>query len=207
MNASMRKVAAALAGLAASCPAAANVIGFTGPFAPSQWTVSGAPAPSTNTGVYGSVDTALAPGSIRLIGGDGGAIGFDTCTDGILGECMLVYSANNVESPISFHWEYHSNDTGPSGLDPSADFDVFGVIVDGIVTQLSAFGTGEIDQSGDFSTVVGSSFAFFIDCQDCQFGNAEVTVSAFAAPEPGSLALLGLGFLGIGALRARVRAV
>src|SRR5438105_2023759 len=86
-------VAAAMLGLALSVPAGADVIGFTGPFAPGTWTV-------TFTGTLlppgGSLGTVTqTPTTFTILGGNGAAPppGDDTpdCSGGtyaILGPCQ-----------------------------------------------------------------------------------------------------------------------
>ena len=140
----------------------------------------------------GSIDSAGAPGAIVLKGGDDPAGG--GCQSGFL-NCELQFSHAMLGDPsISFHWRYTSND------ELGAQGDFFGVLLDGVHLQLSDAG-GPVPQQGSVVFSPSSSFGFYINCGDCLGGNAVVSLSDFEAPEPSSLALVGLGMLGAGALR------
>lgn len=184
-------------GLAASMPAGAGIVDFAGDFAPGSWTTTIVGSVDGGGANNGSVDTSGAPGSIVLNGGD------DPLAVGCLGgTCEIRFThASLGKSPFSFHWDYLSNDS--SG---SPQFDFFGVLVDGVHRQLSDPGSGAVRQSGDLTINPVSSFGWYVDCFDCTSGNAQVTISSLAIPEPASMALVGLGLLGVGAWRRKVPA-
>ena len=193
-------LAFAALGLTATLSAHATIIGFSGSWAPATWTTTIVGAVNGGGANNGTVNTAGAPNSITLNGGNDptDSIG---CVPGFL-LCEIQFThATPGNLPINFHWSYVSNDSsgGPQ-------FDFFGVLLaGGTHVQLSNPG-GLANQQGDYSfTPPAGTVGFYINCTDCSFGNAAVTISGLQVPEPTSMALVGLGLLGMGALRRQSR--
>jgi hypothetical protein len=182
-------VAASLALGAMAGNAHADVVGFSGVYAPGQWstTLSGTPG-----GGGAPVGVTNDGSTLTLTGGDGACL---------LGPCQLLYGITvpGPEQALLFHWAYDTTDIdGPA-------FEAFGIVVDGVYTQLTDPG-GSAFQSGDYrvSLTAGSQFAWYVDCADCILGNAVATITNFQAlPEPASLALVGFGLLAAAAGRRR----
>ncbi len=158
----------------ASPQAKAVIVGFEGPYAPANWTL-------TTNGGDGSVVTLGAPTSITLIGsaiGSGNPIPTDFTTlaagDGL----------------VSFSWNYETFDTeGPS-------WDPFGYLLGVVFTQLTD-DSGANTQSGtaSFSVLAGQTFGFRVFSVDDTRGPAQSTISSFEVapiPEPGTWAAMAI---------------
>lgn len=160
----------------------AQAFGFTGAYAPSNWTLS-------NNNTNGYVDTSNAPSSISIIGGNLGLGG--------LGSGQTTYTTTAlIGGLLSFNWSYGTADWDPS-------YDPFGFVLNGAFTQLTN-SSGPNGQSGAFSTTLaqGDIFGFGINTTDNVLGRGYATISDFAAPVPEPVSTLGM-LIGAGAMLKR----
>jgi len=189
-------VAAGLLGFSISASAASVIVssGFSGYYAPAQWTIG------HTANDFGSVDTSGAPGSITLIGSDTNPA---TDTPSRVDFTIVAQGAGT----FSFDWSYSTTDPFGAFYDPA------GYILGSIATgqfQLTN-NNGLSTQSGQkmsFSVAAGQLIGFHATTQDNYGGSASLTISNFSAPvpEPSSMAMMALGLLGLaGATAARRR--
>lgn len=197
--------AALIAGCFATLSAqAAVVVGFTGIFAPNQWT-------TTTTGnLIGASGGSTNMNSTTLVMVGGDAISPDPAnfapaclgaTNGFPGPCQINIQTAHILNPFVFDWAYTTADSAG----PGSDF--FGMLINGVRIQLSDPG-GAINQSGHVTIAANSSFGWYINCTDCIEGAARATITGFRAgtvPEPDSIALLGIGIVGVYAARRERR--
>ena len=163
----------------------AAVVGFTGDFAPGNWT-------TTLDGGDGYVNTSNAPTSVVIASAYNADSVFRNTDFSI---------AMPFNGAISFDWSFKTSD--------GASFDPFLVGIDGVYTQLTN-GSGPQSQSGSYSVslLAGQVFTLRANTVDSGVGRSETTVSNFmasnfmAVPEPTSMAIFGLGTLGM-AYRSR----
>jgi len=208
MNKLAPVVVAAVLALSAPAPASAITIGFDELFDPGEWVttvlgtlIGGSPDPGTtsmtNTDLSITGGNSVSPDPANDAPGcEGGIYGF------ITSPCEIRITRSGLPNPfsLSFMWDYVTSDPG------GAPGDIFGYLVNGVRTQLSDPG-GPINQGGLVTVNATSSFGWFINCTDCIGGAATVRINGFqaaAVPEPGVLALLGLGFAGLWGMRRRV---
>ena len=173
----------------ASPQAKAVIVGFQGPYAPANWTL-------TTNGGDGSVVTLGAPTSITLIGsatGSGNPIPTDFTTLAV------------GDGLVSFSWNYETFDSEGPNWDP------FGYLLGGVFTQLTD-DSGAQTQSGtaSFSVLAGQTFGFRVFSVDDTFGPAQSIISSFevgsaAVPEPGTWAAAALLAGGAAFMRWRKR--
>jgi len=191
----MKKLLLAVALAASFSAQAATIVGFTGAYAPLNWTQS----PGT-----GSVN-AFSDSNLSLTSGDDGS-GSPSDTD-----VGIVITQPKVT--ISFDWAYVTQDSlGPF-------FDPFGVktLLSGVLppplfTEVIDV-VGASAQSGNFSVMLeaGDFFAFSQRTLDNIGGPATTRISNFRVdvtqvPEPSTIALLAITLAGGLAVRRRASA-
>lgn len=189
----MKKLLLAAALAVSFSAQAATIVGFTGAYAPGNWTQSPG---SGSVNVFSASD-------LSLTSGDNGS-GNPSDTD-----VGIVVAQPKVT--ISFDWAYTTED------DPF--FDPFGVktLLVGVVppplfTELSD-SSGAQSQSGTFSVMLeaGDFFAFSQQTLDNTFGSATTRIGNFRVdvtevPEPSTIALLAITLAGGLAARRRASA-
>lgn len=170
-----------------SAPASAAILSFAGDYAPGNWTLD-------TDGQNGSVDTSTAPQFITLAGSDG------DYESGV----VTLFTVNVLTGgTLEFDWVFLSLD------EDGASYDPFGYFLNAVFVQLSDDG-GLDSQSGSESVAVaaGDVFGFWIDSTDGCCGGSMAQIGSdlpgFAVPTPATLAVFGLGLIGLAAARRRV---
>jgi hypothetical protein len=190
--------------------------GFTGAYAPANWTLTNQfnaiTNPLGNTAVPDAdpaTSILLTAHNTSMLDGNG-----NPTNSGSIQTNLLFTTLAGAAGAVSFHWDYLATDS--ESLFFRAGYQLGGqsnlLTLDG--TMVIGDVGGDAHQFGDFSfnVAAGQSFGFFVDSIDSQNGFFDLTISNFTAPpaaqtsevpEPGTLALLGLGLVGIAALRKR----
>ncbi len=172
----------AVSGFALTGAPCATEAQFSGPYAPANWTFDA-------NGGSGSVNTALAPVSIALVGNDNGVGGIRT-----------DYSITAPASGFwSFDWLFIPMDTGTN--------DSGYYLLNG-VQHLLAYNIPPPPKSGSVVGVpvnVGDIIGFRVFSGDGVFGAGTLVISNFSAPIPGpdGLAVVLAPALWIGLRRRR----
>jgi outer membrane autotransporter protein len=139
----------------------ADTVGFSGDFAPGNWTFS------NSAGSTGSVDTTSAPNSIQLTGSDGASSTSKTASYTIVAPS---------DGTVSFSWSYVSSDIGGIGYDnPKFNNNE-------ILTNVTGFSqSGSLTQSGaaSYDVTLGTVFGFVMDAVDNYGGSAYTIFSNF----------------------------
>jgi hypothetical protein len=145
---------------------------FSGSYAPAKWTTT----KTTGAGIVNtaSVNASGAPSTLAITGSDDPSNPFTSTPVDI--DYTIVAAASGT---LSFNWSYVTNDQ-----DHDPQWDVVGVLVGGVFTQLTANTLNLVNQSGSFSRAVtaGTVIGFRVRAIDNSFGTASFTISAFTAP-------------------------
>jgi hypothetical protein len=184
----MRKLVALLVAVVAITAASAAPIGFSGDYAPGNWTLTNTPV-----GTAGSVDASGAPHSVIITSGNAGIGGTTDFT--------ITMPVSGV---VSFCWFFESVEDDPEN-------DPFGYTVNGVFTVL----TKPFDslQNGSVTLFLnqGDVFGFRAATTDGEFGPSLTTICNFnvSVPEPVSLVVFGglvAGGAGVALRRRRSKA-
>ncbi len=189
----MKRILLLAAALALSVSAHASVIiGFTGDYAPANWT------------------QARGTGSVNVF--DATALSLTSGNDdsGDASDTDVGITIAQPKVTISFDWDFTTNDGIGPFWDPfGVKTQLFGAGPPPLFTVLSD-GSGPDSQSGSYSVMLesGDYFAFSQQTLDNWFGSATTRISNFRVeveevPEPSTLALLAITLAGGLAVRRR----
>lgn len=173
----MKRLASVLILACASWLAQAGpVSGFTGPYAPANWSGSNS---GSGDGLWSiDADSAQLTGANNGLGEATTSLGFTSAHQGF----------------IEFSWAYQTDD-----LD--ASWDPFGYLLNGLFTSLVDDTLGAQSGLATIFLDVGDSFAFAITSFDSLGGAASASIRGFSGPgslqvpEPAGLALLSAALL------------
>ncbi len=151
---------------------------FAGVYAPANWTLSN----NNNNISDGNVDTASAPASITITGGDNDDFTTIGTTD--------YQTTAAASGQVSFDWNFSA---------PQAYYDGFGYLLNGNFNFLTdSSGSG----STQFNVLAGDIFGFgaiTVYHFSGPVGPGNATISNFSAPVPGAPVPGPLPLLGVGA--------
>lgn len=178
-------------------PTESLAIGFSGSYAPSNWTL-------TNDNADGSVNITNAPNSITVTGSDLGNEDFGSTS-------YTVTAAGS--GTVTFNWSYFTADPDSAFYDPL--FRILNGTKTTLFTSTAPSGLKSGSGTDSFTIATGDVFGFGIDTVDNVAGRATTTFSNFSAPDATpvpfdfdpsmGLAALGLGFGGKRLLKTYLR--